>query len=376
MNIGYDAKRIFLNHSGLGNYSRNVLDILAKKHPKTQFKLYTPKLKMHEGVAFIKGLDNVAIKTPDFLFKGILSSLWRYFYVLKQAKEDQIEIYHGLSNEIPYLRKKTGIKLIVTIHDLIFLRYPEQYSFIDRFIYNLKSKYACKNAAKIIAISEQTKNDIVKFYGIDEHKIEVIYQSCHKIFKKPASKELQLKLKIQHNLPSNFLLYVGSVNERKNLMTILRALKTLPSHKLVIIGHGGEYKIKCQKFVEDNKMSHRVQFLKIDDTHELAAIYQMARIMIYPSVFEGFGIPIIESLYSKTPVITSRGSCFAEAGGPSSIYIDPKNEIELANAILKIEADPEIRTKMIEDGCKHVQQFSEEMVAKKIHQLYENTSKI
>ena len=102
----------------------------------------------------------------------------------------------------------------------------------------------------------------------------------------------------------------------------------------------------------------------------------MARIMIYPSVFEGFGIPIIESLYSKIPVITSRGSCFAEAGGPSSIYIDPKNEIELANAILKIEADPEIRTKMIEDGCKHVQQFSEEMVAKKIHQLYENTSKI
>jgi glycosyltransferase involved in cell wall biosynthesis len=370
MKIGYDAKRMFLNYSGLGNYSRNVLENLANRHPETEFYLYTPRIKKHESLSFVSTMKHIKTIGPATPFKGFFSFLWRQFFVLRQAVKDQVQIYHGLSNELPLKRKRENLKLVVTIHDLIFLRFPNQYSFIDRFIYKVKSKYACKRADKIIAISTQTKKDIISFFGTEPNKIEVIYQSCHELFKQSYCSEVKLSLQKKYDLPNNFLLYVGSVNERKNLMVILRALKKMPKHQLVVIGQGGAYKSRCEQFVTSNKLDSQVHFRVIKETHELAAIYQMANIMIYPSLFEGFGIPIIEALYSKTPVVTSKGSCFSEAGGPSSIYINPENEENLIQAITTIESKPELRKTMIDDGLKHVQQFSKEMVADKLHQLY------
>ena len=370
MKIGLDAKRMFHNQSGLGNYSRNILQILASNMPDIHFQLYTPKIKMHEDINFIKCYENIAIKTPNSFAHKIFKFLWRSYFVLKQAQKDQIDIYHGLSNELPFGLKYRSMKKIVTIHDLIFLRFPNQYKLFDRIVYNFKSKYACTNADKIIAISEQTKNDIIEFYGINPKKIEVIYQTCHEGFKKEATQKLKKSLKKRHLLPDTFLLYVGSINERKNLLTLLKALRELPDHKLVVVGRGSSYKIKCEQFLKKHTLLSQVQFLNIDNTEDLAAIYQMADIMIYPSVFEGFGIPIIEALYSKTPVITSLGSCFSEAGGPNSIYIDPYSEYEIKEAILKIEKDVNLRNNMIEKGYAYVQKFSEANISKKISTVY------
>lgn len=375
MKIGYDAKRMFLNYSGLGNYSRNVLESLAKRYTDTQYFLYTPSKKKQESLSFVSAMKHVKTIEPNPPFKGLFSTFWRQFFVLREALSDKVQIYHGLSNELPFSRKRKNLKLVVTIHDLIFLRFPNQYSFIDRFIYKVKSKYACKRADKVIAISTQTKEDIIKFFGTDPNKIEVIYQSCHELFKVSYNSDVKLSLKKKYNLPDKFLLYVGSVNERKNLMVILRALKKLPKHHLVVIGQGGKYKNKCEQFVRSNKLDSQVHFKTINETEELAAIYQMANIMIYPSLFEGFGIPIIEALYSKTPVVTSKGSCFSEAGGPSSIYINPQNEEDLIQAITSIESKSDLRKKMIDDGIKHAQQFSKDMVADKIHQLYSSILK-
>ena len=370
MKIGLDAKRIFHNHSGLGNYSRNTLQILASSQPDIHFHLYTPKIKVHEDVAFINCYKNIDTKTPNSFVHKIFKFLWRPYFILKQAQKDQIDIYHGLSNELPFGLKSRSMKKIVTIHDLIFLRFPNQYKLFDRIVYNFKSKYACKHADKVIAISEQTKNDIVKFYHINPEKIEVIYQSCNPIFKQKATETYKQKIKQKYQLPDQFLLYVGSINERKNLITLLQSLRELPEQELIVVGRGKKYKDQCVNYIEQEQLSNRVHLLDVADNEELAALYQLAYIMVYPSLFEGFGIPIIEALHSKTPVITSKGGCFPEAGGPHSIYIDPLNPKDIRDAVLKIQKNPKLRLEMIEKGYAHVQQFSEDSISNKTSTLY------
>lgn len=372
MKIGLDAKRIFHNHSGLGNYGRSTLQIVAKDQKDTDFFLYSPKVKIHDEVAFVETLKNVFTKTPSAFYK-LLKFLWRPYFVLKQAQEDKIDLYHGLSNELPFGLNSRSMKKVVTIHDLIFLRFPEQYKFLDRWVYNFKSKYACKHADKVIAISEQTKRDIVEFYGIHPDKIEVVYQTCHSVFKETASDEFLVQTRSKFQLPDEFLLYVGSINERKNLLTLLKSLCELPNEKLVVVGRGKSYKEKCLRFIKENELSDRVQFLDVSENKDLAAIYQMADIMIYPSLFEGFGIPIIEALFSKTPVITSTGSCFAEAGGPDSIYIEPTDEKALKEAIQKIKKNPKLRGEMIAKSHRFVQRFSEPYIAEALSTLYKKT---
>jgi glycosyltransferase involved in cell wall biosynthesis len=373
MKIGLDAKRIFHNHSGLGNYGRSTLQILAKDQPDSEFNLYTPKLTKHEEVGFVDTFKNVFTKTPSSSLHKLFKFLWRPFLVLIQAQRDEIDLYHGLSNELPFGLKWRSMKKVVTIHDLIFLRHPDQYKLLDRMVYNFKSKYACKKADKVIAISEQTKKDIVEFYGVQPNKIEVIYQSCHAIFKENADEKFLHQTKAKYQLPDEYLLYVGSINERKNLLTLLESLRHLPNEKLVVVGRGKTYKEKCLAFIQENHLSNRVFLLDVSQNNELAAIYQLADIMIYPSLFEGFGIPILEALYSKTPVITSQGSCFAEAGGSHTIYVNPTESKELKEAVLKIKKSPKLRQEMVDQGYAHAQKFSESYIAKTITSLYKRT---
>ena len=155
-------------------------------------------------------------------------------------------------------------------------------------------------------------------------------------------------------------------------MTLLKTMKSLPRHHLVVIGKGKKYKRDCVKFVHENKMKNRIHFLEGVTLSDMAAIYQSAEIMIYPSVFEGFGIPIIEALFSKIPVITTSGGCFNESGGPSSYYINPLESDSITKAIKHIQSDNELRNKMILDGFKHAQNFTDDKIAKELMTLYQS----
>lgn len=371
MRLGFDGKRAANNATGLGNYSRSLIEHLAKQFTQHQYFIYTPKVKTKLAKLALFTFSNVHLTLPE---KGKLNLLWRSFGIKKKLIEDNIDIFHGLSHEIPFGIKKTGIKSIVTIHDLIFLRKPQYYKLIDRLIYKWKSKYACSQADKIIAISEKTKQDIIEFYKTDPNKIEVIYQSCDDSFKTQATANHKLAVREKYQLPPNYLLSVGTIEERKNLLLIIKALPHInPKFKLVVIGKETNYAQKVKQEIENLGLQNRVIFLKNIPFSDLPPLYQMAKIFLYPSFYEGFGIPIIEALYSNTPVIAATGSCLEEAGGPTSIYISPNDENALARAINLILNNEKLHQKMATDGNKYVQKFNNNVVSERLIKCYVKT---
>jgi len=367
MILGFDAKRFFHNKTGLGNYSRDLIRILAHYHPGNSYILYNPKPKKIDRIP----IDGKIIieRLPEIKKDRKLSSLWRLFSIGSQIKKDQVEIYHGLSGEIPIGLNNLGIKTVVTIHDLIFMRYPHLYSYFDRKIHYYKFKYAANKADLVIAISEQTKKDIVTYLKINPNKIKVIYQGCAPVFKEEISIEFIELTRKKYQLPSDFILNVGTIEKRKNVLSVIKAIKEMDT-QLVIIGKKTTYFKDINTYIVEHNLQNKVIFLENVELKELASIYKMATVFIYPSVFEGFGIPIIEALYSKTPVISSKGSCFSEAGGENSIYIDALNTDEIKVELEELLANPEKREIMKQKGFEFVQKFNDDFIAKNWIETY------
>lgn len=375
MKIGFDGKRAVQNFTGLGNYSRYIADILCRFYPENSYVLYTPKHRKNSRLEELTGrCRQLSIKYPT---KGLwkrLNSLWRIWGVTKQLKQEGIQLFHGLSNELPLNIHKSGVKSIVTIHDLIFLRYPQYYHLIDRLIYTYKFRKACENSDRIIAISECTKRDIIQFFHIPSSKIEVVYQGCDPTFEQPVGKDRKEEVRAKYQLPKRYILNVGSIEERKNALLAVQALLQLPQDlHLVIVGRRTPYTEKIESFVTNNALASRVHIISNVPFGDLPAIYQSAEIFVYPSRFEGFGIPIIEALHSGVPVVAATGSCLEEAGGPDSIYVAPDDITGLANAFKTIDSDTEKRKSMIEKGKVFAAQFSDQEQAKLIMNIYNKT---
>src|SRR5476651_764094 len=179
MKIGYEAKRVFLNMTGLGNYSRGIVAMMALDYPENEYYLYTPKVKPNKAFEVLSALERVKIVRPK---SGLFTSWWRTRGVVADLKRDSIVLYHGLSQELPIGIGGSGIKSVVTIHDLIFMRFPQYFGLVSRKIYAAKIKYACKNADRIIAVSEKTKADLVQLLNVHPEMIEVLYQGCDESF--------------------------------------------------------------------------------------------------------------------------------------------------------------------------------------------------
>ena len=270
---------------------------------------------------------------------------------------NDVDIYHGLSHELP-----TGIKSdttqIVTIHDLIFMRHPEWFPFPDRFTYKRKVVHGCQKADLIIAISEQTKTDIMDFLKIREDKIQVIPPHCHPRFYERPDEELTKKTLGPHPFTSPYLLYVGAVEERKNPLTLIEAFYHLSSkYHLVLVGTGNKYKKKVLEKIKHLNLQERIFLPENISSEELPVLYRQAKLFIYPSLFEGFGMPIAEAVASGTPVITSHGSCFSEVGGPSSLYVNPLEPEEMAVQMERVLSDETLSKKMSEEGKKYARKF-------------------
>jgi len=379
MNIGFDAKRAYHNRTGLGYFSRTLIGLLSQHYPEHQYYLFNPK----PSSLFHFDQANITEVRPGGFINKLFSAAWRSSWVTRDLVGHKIDLYHGLSHEIPVGITKTGIPSVVTIHDLMPERFPSHYKPIDVQIYRKKFRYACTNATHIMAISEQTKQDIIEFYKIPAEKITVSYQSCDPVFARQVPDEDRERIRKKYNLPEQFFLYVGSVIERKNLLNICKALFLLRNEldiPLVVVGSGGKYFQQVKDYVLQQGLTKKVIFLSEQlkaqgqsgfiDTADFPAVYQLSIAMIYPSFYEGFGAPVMEALWSKVPVITSNVSCLPEVGGPGAYYVDPNSADEIATGMKRIYSEPLLAAEMLRKGWDHVQGFTPEKYVQSVMDIY------
>lgn len=364
MIVGIDAKRIVRNGTGLGSYGRTLVnDLIRLGDNDMQLRLYAPD----EGREELRGQ---MIEGTEFCYpKGKPSSLrkawWRSHGIINDLLRDGVEVYHGLSGELPTGLRKAGIRSVVTIHDLIFMRHPEYYHWIDTKIYEWKFRQALREADSIIAISERTRQDILELGGEEyADRISVIYQSFAPRFTAIVNPERLTAVRNQYKLPQRFVLSVGTIEQRKNLALAVEAVDLLPQDiHLVAVG-------RQTKYVQDLPHSERLHLLSGVSDQDLAAIYSLAEAFVYPSRYEGFGIPIIEAIAAGLPVVACTGSCLEEAGGPASLYVNPDDPIGMAEALKMSLRGARNRQQRIERSREYIRRFEGNDVASQVAALY------
>ena len=371
--IGFDAKRIVRNGTGLGSYGRTLVNDLAQRQDLA-LRLYAPDKGRDDLRSQIVERPNVSFCYPHFSSSIHLpSSWWRMKGVVTDLQRDGVQLYHGLSGELPIGIRKSGIRSVVTIHDLIFLRHPEFYNWVDTKIYAWKFRQTLREADHVIAISECTKRDILYYGDIDEQKISIVYQSFSPRFSVEVSEEQRTQVRSAYQLPQRYILNVGSIEARKNILQAVQALPLLPDDvALVMVGRHTPYTDQVLQYVREHHLEERVRVLHgVPDEH-LPMLYALAESFVYPSVYEGFGIPIIEAISCGLPVVACSGSCLEEAGGPDSLYVQPGNVEAMADAIRQTLVGAEGRELRIENSKKYIRRFSGCNVASQVVNVYQS----
>jgi glycosyltransferase involved in cell wall biosynthesis len=366
MRLGFDAKRVFHNSTGLGNYARDVLRVLSAHAPQHEYVAYNPR---PGKIPFDLPGATLVQRGPSGLSR-LAPVLWRQAGMVRDLLADGIELFHGLSNELPVGLERSRVVGVVTIHDLIFERYPELYGALDRRIYHWKFRSAAERARLVVAISQQTGRDLHERYGIPWSRIRIVYQGCHAAFRRPLPAERLEAVARRHGLAPGFVLQVGTIEERKNLLLTVQAVASLPGVTLVAVGRPTAYARRVREAIRNLGVESRVRLLVGVDTEDLAALYRLAALAVYPSVFEGFGLPVVEALASGTPVVTTRGGVFPEAGGPGSAYVDPRNPEELRSTLAALLADPDRRAAMRAAGLTYAERFRDERIAADLLDVY------
>ncbi len=324
MKIGYDAKRYYHNNTGLGNYSRTLVKNLQEMFPENEYRLYDEK------------------------------AFQRTFSMAKKAEREGCQLFHGLSNELPMVLPKGSMKTVVTMHDIAWITFPDMYHWHDRIIYDIKYGRSCRTADHVIAISQSTKRDVMKYYGVPEEKISVVYQPVQDFYYTPMSAGKAEGLISSHfgnTLPKEFILYVGSINSRKNLLVVVRALQVMPPERrpfLLIIGNGREYRREVESYIMRHALDrHTLIETNIHNNQLLQALYKMAKVFVYPSFYEGFGLPVVEAALQQTAVITTTVSSLPEAAGRDACLIDPHSDdahLQISHFLDRLLSDDDYRT--------------------------------
>ena len=371
LTIGFDAKRIVRNGTGLGSYGRTLVNDIARLSPSLRLRLYAPDQGRDDLRSQITATPNLKFCYPKNCSMPFDKAIWRSSGIVKDLKKDGIQVYHGLSGELPMGIRKSGVRSVVTIHDLIFLRHPEFYHWLDTKIYAWKFRRTLKEADHIIAISECTKRDIMEYGHINDDRISVIYQSFSPRFTISPDTKQQEQIRMNYGLPRRFILNVGTIERRKNILLVAKALKDLPDDlSLVIIGRQTSYTNEVLDYVNTHGLNQRVYFLHgVPDDH-LPSLYAQAEAFVYPSVYEGFGIPIIEAISSGLPVVACSGSCLEEAGGPDSIYVAPDDVAGMVSAISQVLKGASGREERIERSREYIRRFEGNDVASQVMEVY------
>ncbi len=353
----------------LGGISRYFVEVMHyfEKTGTVDFELpitytnneYIGKLKSISSKPFFPG--------KDFKGKKFLMEQLNRFPARNRMKASDYNLFHPTYYH-PYFLKYIGNKpFVLTIHDMIHELYPEaiKYRAIDSTAQH--KKLLAQKAAKIIAISKHTKNDILRFYNLPEKKIEVIYHG-NSLLKSPPDYLPKV------NLPAKYLLYVGKRGGYKNFNRMLRAIAPLlvehPDLHLICAG-GGPFSTSEKQFMSSLKVAQKCVKFPVDDAL-LSYLYEHAEVFIYPSIYEGFGIPILEAFDNGCPVAVSRTSCFPEIAETGAVYFNPFSEQDMRETVKLLIGDSEIKNTLKNEGSRLIQKFSWKQTAEQTKALYES----
>ncbi len=375
--IGIDAADLcYPRIDGTRIYIWNLLQRLGAIAPDTRFEIYL-KGEINPGLNFRS--------YPNYhLHKAKLRFLWtqlRFPFMLRQTRPDVL--WMPLHN-LPFFKPK-NIKTVVTVHDLAFKLFPDFFPKKDLVLLNKLTAYAVKNADRIIAVSRSTANDIAEVYGVSPYKIRVIHHGYNdKTFHLPSPKEKEKipavleKFKIPKN--SRYLIYVGAIQPRKNLSVLVSAferIKTLQSFKdwkLVLAGEEAWLFDELKKQIKTSVWSRDIIMTGKFETKDLPYLLWGAETFVFPSLYEGFGIPILEAMASGVPVITAKNSSLVEVAGDAGLYFDARRVDELATLIKDLNHSPEKKKEMIEKGLAWCKRFSWEKTAKETYNCLIDTA--
>ena len=383
--VGFESKRLFRSMTGFGAYSRTLVKGLAKHYPEHRYVLLpdqsheraSQESKFHTlDVQTVLNHDAVSVLYPP----SNKSLYWKLLGAMQQLRSNNVDIYHGLTNQLPRSISRLNIPLVITIHDLYYLHYPElcrndlgQKDDLKKL--NRELKEACIRSDKIIAVSESTKNDIVDQFCVSPDKVTVIYQSCDPVYFDRLTEKKQRAVRLKYDLPDKYLLYVGSMTERKNLLAIVKAIALIPISErlpLVVIGARTAYTDVIVDYAMKRGLDNWLIFPNSVSNNDMPAVYQGAHIFLYISLYEGFGIPVLEALVSGVPVITSNVSALPEAGGPNSRLVDPTDVEDIAKSIIDITRDKDLRSEMISKGRTYATKFESRVVSTQLMNLYKD----
>ena len=375
LHIGFDAKRIVRNATGLGHYGRTLVTALsAALGSKARLHLYVPDRGRDDLRALVPASPYIIYTLPAHCRTRIGRDLWRTRGIVADLKRDGITLYHGLTGELPVGIRRSGIRSVVTIHDLIFMRHPEYYNPIDVLIYKWKFRCACREADRIVAISECTRRDVAELGHFPADRIDVVYQSIDRRFRRTVTDGDRADVARRYHLPSRYILFVGTIEERKNAGLVIEALPQIdPQVHFVMVGRQTAYTRRILRRASALGVADRVHAVSGVPDADMGAIYRMAEVFAYPSRYEGFGLPIVEAIQCGLPVVAATGSCLEEAGGDACFYVGPDDVQAMADTLSRLLADPTLRQDCVKRSRAYISRFENGDIARQMTEVYRRT---
>lgn len=361
MRIAVDVTPAQINQAGTGIYVKNLVQ--AIKNLQVPDEIYTISLDKYRDMSQVK-----TIRTRlETLYRDII---WTNIDIPFRIRQIGCELLHMPANVAPIF---VSCRMVATIHDTTVLLFPKKFPLWHRYYTRLMMTFTTKKAAKIITVSNQSKNDIINLLKVNPNKIHVVYHGVSSIFQQVPQTEID-RIRNKYGL-SNFILTVGSLEPRKNITRIITAFARLRSEGytgiLVHVGPKGWLSEKnVRTLVSQLNLEDCIRFLGYVPLEDLVSLYNAAQILVYPSLYEGFGFPIIEAMACRCPVITSNISSMPEVAGDAALFIDPYNVEMLYRAMYRIWKEPDLTNDLVEKGLQRARVFSWERCAQETLSVY------
>jgi glycosyltransferase involved in cell wall biosynthesis len=369
--IAIDTRRV--NDFGVGTYIRNIVHSLAAMDSGDQFFLLGQADPFHEFEGLPPNFQHIAFPFDEHSPRALME----FNRILRRLATDVVHVPH-----LFWYPRRVSCPYVVTVHDLLNYFYPASNgSQLKRMLHNFLTRRALEGAARIIAVSKFTRGDLVRVYRIRPQKIHVVYNAIDERFRRGHTGEADRRMiaeRYQVNYP--FLLYAGNIKAHKNVVRIIEAFSVLkaelekeqrfPDLKLIIIGDELSKHPDLRRTVIKGAVQNDVRFLGFVPIDVLRIFYDAAKVFVFPSLYEGFGLPPLEAMAHGTPVVASNMTSLPEVVGNAAVLVNPENVFEITRAVHRVLIDQPLRERLKERGYEQVKQFSWETAAAKTLEIY------